>query len=181
MARENLIRGFAANQLIPKLPQKFTLLKELLIELIDTKLIRLDGATISLVERTAVLSEKAQSTFNAIRPILERDKLQPPVLHELAKSVGIPVETLEPLIKECVASGCLVRPTANRVFLPEAMNQVQRLITQLDQRMVSPCNRSEIPLELGAIGDRATRVFRQKGGDKKGRKCTISDCEEDSK
>ena len=126
-------RGFAANQLIPKLPQKFTLLKELLIELIDTKLIRLDGATISLVEHTAVLSEKAQSTFNAIRPILERDKLQPPVLHELAKSVGIPVETLEPLIKECVASGCLVRPTANRVFLPEAMNQVQRLITQLDQ------------------------------------------------
>ena len=27
----------------------------------------------------------------------------------------------------------LVRPTANRVFLPETMNQVHRLITQLDQ------------------------------------------------
>ena len=126
-------RGFAANQLIPRLPQGFTLLKALLIEMIDTQLIRLDGAMISLAGHMAALSEKAQRALDAVSPVLRRHGLQPPVLHDLAKEVGIPVKPLELLLKECAAAGCLVRPTDNRFFLPDAIDQVHQLVAALDE------------------------------------------------
>ena len=125
-------RGFAANQLTPKLPQRFTLLKELLVEMINAKLIRLDGAMISLAGHTAALSEKAQRALDAVSPVLKRQGLQPPVLHDLAKEVGIPVKSLESLLKECAAANYLVRPTDNRFFLPDAIDRVHQLVTALD-------------------------------------------------
>ena len=54
-------RGFAANQLTPKLPARFTLLKELPVEMINAKLIRLDGAKISLAGHTAALPGAARA------------------------------------------------------------------------------------------------------------------------
>jgi len=125
-------RGFAANQLTPKLPQRFTLLKELLVEMISAKLIRLDGAMISLAGHTAALSEEARRALDAVSPVLKRQGLQPPVLHDLATEVGIPVKSLESLLKECAAANYLVRPTDNRFFLSDAIDQVHQLVTALD-------------------------------------------------
>ena len=124
-------RGFAANQLTPKLPQRFTLLKELLVEMINAKLIRLDGAMISLAGHTAALSDKAQRA-RCRQPGVKRHGLQPPVLHDLAKEVGIPVKQLESFLKECAAADRLIRPTDNRFFLPDAIDQVHQLVTALD-------------------------------------------------
>ena len=65
---------------------------------------------ISLAGHTAALSKKRALDMT----VLKRHGLQPPVLHDLAKEVGIPVKPLESLLKECAAADRLIRPTDNR-------------------------------------------------------------------
>ena len=50
----------------------------------------------------------------------------------ISRKKGIPVKPLESLLKECTAADCLIRPTDNRFFLPDAIDQVHQLVTALD-------------------------------------------------
>ena len=59
---------------------------------------------------------------------------RPPVLHDLAKTLSMPVKSLEKVLIRCVLTGNLARPVKNRFFLPEALDQLrQRLIDTADE------------------------------------------------
>ena len=126
-------RGFAATQLAPHLPRGFALLKPLLLSMINEGSLAIDGAQIRLPQHEAQLSDSAQSYLALAAPILEKNLLQPPVLHELATMINRSVIDLESALKECVAQGYLVHPTVNRFMLPAAMSEFESLIKSLDQ------------------------------------------------
>ena len=71
------------------------------------------------------LSRKEQSIFDSILPLLEKEPTKPPVLHDLAKSLNLPVRELEKILNQVVKTGQLVRPLKNRYFLPKAMETLK--------------------------------------------------------
>ena len=66
-----------------------------------------------------------------MRPLLEQEGLQPPVISELAKSVNLPPAALEKLLTECVKQGLLVRPVKNRFFLADTLQRIRVLAQQV--------------------------------------------------
>lgn len=126
-------KGFAASQLTPLLPKGFQLLKPLLLSMIEEGQIAIDGAQIRRPQHEVQLSSMASAYLQRAKPFLEKHPLQPPVLHELAAHLSAPVNDLEKALKECAASGLLIRPTENRFLLPTAMDEFKRLVDDLDR------------------------------------------------
>lgn len=66
------------------------------------------------------LSSAEKELFDAVRPLI--DSTKPPVLHDLAKSIGKDPKSVEKSLNRVVKTGQLARPVKNRYFLPEMMD-----------------------------------------------------------
>ena len=66
------------------------------------------------------LNQKELAIFEQVHPLIESTK--PPVLHDLAKSVGESPKALEKILNQVVKTGQIIRPAKNRYFLPEMMD-----------------------------------------------------------
>lgn len=85
------------------------------------------GAGIKLEGASAALWEKVKTRMSV-------DKLRPPVLHELAKDLDMAPKQLEKQLSVLVGTGQLVRPVANRFYLPEAVEELAQLLRTLAAR-----------------------------------------------
>jgi selenocysteine-specific elongation factor len=79
------------------------------------------------------MSSAAANLWKKVEPILNADPIRPPVVHDLAKTVNLPPKALDKLLLELTKLGCLVKPVANRYFLPEGMTQLEQLASDTAQ------------------------------------------------
>lgn len=91
------------------------------------------GNVYSHPDFTVTLSEAASQTFDRTRPILAKHSTKPPVLHDLAAELDMPVKQLEKDLMECVKSELLSRPVKNRFFLPEAVKELRMLLFRANE------------------------------------------------
>jgi selenocysteine-specific elongation factor len=93
------------------------------------KRLSLAGNLYRLPSHAAQLSPALASLWARIEPLLAADITKPPVLHELAKQLNMQPIAATKLLNQLVGAGILVRPVANRYFLPAGLEQLrQRLI-----------------------------------------------------
>jgi selenocysteine-specific elongation factor len=93
----------------------------------DSKLVKKAGH-FALPGHKGELSTQEQSLWQKVEPHLTRDSTKPPVLHELAKTLGVQPKQLEKVLARCVQIGLVTRPVQNRFFLPEALVELKRVM-----------------------------------------------------
>jgi selenocysteine-specific elongation factor len=121
--------GIEISRAIALLPHQPPFATDLLEQLVKQGLLNKNGATLSVKDFNARLSEPAQKSLDLVLPLISADSRKPPVLHDLAKTTRIPAKQLERNLMECVKAGSLVRPVANRFYQPEAVEALKNLIT----------------------------------------------------
>lgn len=77
------------------------------------------------------LDQKEMKVWEAVLPLLQADLIKPPVLHDLAASVGEDPKQLEKILKQVIKTGQLVRPVKNRFFLVEAIDELKQWLHQV--------------------------------------------------
>ncbi|MFT5561032.1 MAG: selenocysteine-specific elongation factor [Litorivivens sp.] len=115
------------SQLRQALGIRESFLKLILNQLLTAGEISVQGNQISPAGKQAELSKPAAALWQKVEPILQREGLQPPVIHDLAKQVNLPPAALEKLLDGCVKQGLLVRPVKNRFFLTQSLDQIRQL------------------------------------------------------
>ena len=89
------------------------------------------GARFKLTDHDVALAGPELALWKKVEPILKQEPLKPPVLHELAKKVNLPVAATDKLLGNCVKFGLVLKPVKNRFFLPEAINQLKQTAMNL--------------------------------------------------
>ena len=102
--------------------------------LIKDKRLALAGNLYRLPNHAAQLSQPLISLWTSVEPILAKDPTKPPVLHELAKQINMEPVPASKLLNQLVGAGFLVRPVANRYFLPAGVERLRELVTETAQR-----------------------------------------------
>jgi selenocysteine-specific elongation factor len=108
------------------LGQRQALLQLVLDDLLSEKKLSTSAGKYALPESEPELSKPAATLWQKVRPILQQDPLQPPVISELAKQMNLPPAALEKLLSECVKQGLVVRPVKNRFFVSEVLVQLRQ-------------------------------------------------------
>ncbi|MFT7685513.1 MAG: selenocysteine-specific elongation factor [Candidatus Azotimanducaceae bacterium] len=121
------------NQLANLIQLPKALYKHILVDLIGKKLILQDGQSVQLVGQQKQMSKSEQTFWDSIKPILNRDPLKPPVLHELSKMVQLPPIQVDKQLKNCIAYGVVLKPVKNRFFLPEAISTLKEMVIALSK------------------------------------------------
>ena len=117
-------KGLSLNQLSQFLPRKFNIVEVIVKQLVAANELIMAGNTFQRPGFSLQLSTEAEVLWVKVEPILARNRTKPPVLHDLAKELAIEPKSLEKLLGECLQTGLLVRPVANRYFLPVAMQDL---------------------------------------------------------
>lgn len=107
------------------------LTQAILIQLVSNNdMKRLDGGY-ALKSASINLTKEEQNIWRQVRRVLEESAFGPPVLIELARQVGVSLKALDKVILRLVKIGVLIRPTRNRVFLPEKLREMESLLQQV--------------------------------------------------
>ena len=77
------------------------------------------------------LKQAEQLLWQKVESLLKENPLKPPVLHDLAKRVNLPVKTLEQHLSSCIRFKLVVRPIKNRFFLPGAIEWLKQTAINL--------------------------------------------------
>lgn len=117
----------SAAKLRQTLAVRENLLKLVIQQMKATGQVDVNGNEISIPGKSNSLPAPAAKLMEKVKPILQREGLQPPVLHELAKQVNLPAPAVEKLLDSCVKQGILVRPVKNRFFLLDTMQEIRLL------------------------------------------------------
>ena len=79
------------------------------------------------------MSEAARQAWQKAEPLLRENIMRPPVLHDLAKTMDMPPDSLAKMLDEAVKLGVLVRPLKNRYFVPEGVDALKALVVQVSE------------------------------------------------
>lgn len=118
--------GLPLNQIAAMMRQlPAPLLDRAIDTLLKTEDLQQHGNLLNRPGQGVQLNEREIATLGRIMPLLEEDPTKPPVLHDLAKSVGQDAKALEKVLNQVVKTGQLVKPVKNRFFLPSAIEQLK--------------------------------------------------------
>ncbi len=123
--------GITEPQLLGQVDLPRTLLKSATEQLFkDRKLFQV-GNKIKLADHRVEIAGPEKSLWQKVEPILRKDPMRPPVVHELAKAVNLPPAAVDKLLNNCVKFGLIMKPTKNRFFLPEAIDSFKQFALDL--------------------------------------------------
>ncbi|MEO2177601.1 MAG: selenocysteine-specific translation elongation factor [bacterium] len=123
--------GITEPQLLGQVDLPRTLLKSATEQLVkDRKLFQV-GNKIKLADHRVEIAGPEKSLWQKVEPILRKDPMRPPVVHELAKAVNLPPAAVDKLLNNCVKFGLIMKPTKNRFFLPEAIDSFKQFALDL--------------------------------------------------
>lgn len=131
-------QGIAEPQLSAELnwPGTHAVLQALLNRLITSGELVRTGTSLHTPAHRAQLSPTEKKFLESIRPLLQQAGRVPPRTRELVDATGIPLPTLEAILKETTRSGNLVKVAHNRHYLPETILELaeftERLARQSD-------------------------------------------------
>ncbi len=106
------------------------LLERVVSDLLRDNKLEQQGNQYRLPGQGVQLNAREQATLEKALPLLGDDSLKPPVLHDLAKTLGQDPKSLERILVQAVKAGMLIRPVKNRFFLPEAMQTLRAMVTE---------------------------------------------------
>jgi len=106
------------------------LLETVVRQLLDQNKLEQQGNQYRLPGQGVQLNAREQATLEKALPLLEADSLKPPVLHDLAKTLGQDPKSLEKILVQAVKAGMLIRPVKNRFFLPDAMQMLKAMVAE---------------------------------------------------
>ena len=106
-------------------------------QLVDTAVITRDGQLYKLTQYAPSLSPAAQKFWEKLEPLLTDEPTKPPVIHDLAKRLGLPPTAVEKLLDNLLKAGLIVRPVKNRVFLPRAVSALKQQAIALAEKSVN--------------------------------------------
>jgi selenocysteine-specific elongation factor len=96
--------------------------------------LNISGSLYSLPGHNVELSKEDTELWKKLEPLLAKEPTKPPVTHDLAKMLSMPVKALESAMSHCAKVGYLVRPVQNRFMLPEALDELKQiLINSVDE------------------------------------------------
>ncbi len=98
--------------------------------LIKDKHLSLDGNLYRLPNHAAQLSPPLISLWARVEPLLAQEPTKPPVLHELAKQLSMEPIAATKLLNQLVGAGFLLKPVANRYFLPAGLERLRELVIE---------------------------------------------------
>ena len=123
-------RGISAAEARRLLPRRCSLHRALLDDLVASERLSGKGKQYSLPGYVATVSDEAEKIWAAAEPLLREGGIRPPVLHDLAATLGQEPKRVDRALKECMKAGYVFRPVENRYFVPEAMNELRELLRE---------------------------------------------------
>ncbi len=133
----------------------------------------LSKQTVRLKSAATSLSKPLQQLWRELEPLMKKDPLRPPVVHDLAREMRRQPRALEQQLAELASHSLLVRPTKNRFYLPSAVAELQDHVVKLgsggpftaaDYRDITGLGRN-LAIELLEYFDRTGITYRT--GDKR--------------
>lgn len=86
---------------------------------------------IQLPQHRPMLAPADAELWRRVEPMIDRQPLRPPTLHELAAALGEDPKTLESMLVRALRLGLLVRVAPNRFFRPDALRRLGEIVTSL--------------------------------------------------
>jgi len=126
-------KGLSSNQLARFLPRSNSIAEVMVKQLVDADELIMAGNILQRPGFSAQLSTQAKILWDKVEPILNRNLTKPPVLHDIAKELAITPKALEKSLGECLQTGLLIRPVANRYFVPGAIQELTELLFEAAQ------------------------------------------------
>ena len=123
--------GPAELQLISRTQLPEALVRFAIQIMVQKKKLEQRGNKLKLPNYRLEIAGPEKSLWMKVGPMLKKDMLKPPVLHELAKAVNLPPAAVEKLLTNCLKFGLVVRPVKNRFFLPEAIQTLKKISIEL--------------------------------------------------
>jgi selenocysteine-specific elongation factor len=99
--------------------------------LVSSARVARDGAVLRLPEHSARRSPADEALWKRVRPLLEKDTLKAPVVHDLATALNLNHTLLEAFLIRASKQGLVVKVSAKRYFLPQAMTRFEQLVREL--------------------------------------------------
>jgi selenocysteine-specific elongation factor len=90
-----------------------------------------DGAVLRLPQHSARRSAADDALWKRVQPLLERDTLKAPVVHDLATALNLNHTLLEAFLIRIAKQGVVVKVSAKRYFLPSAMARFEQTVRDL--------------------------------------------------
>ncbi|MCC6707469.1 MAG: selenocysteine-specific translation elongation factor [Gammaproteobacteria bacterium] len=90
-----------------------------------------DGAVLRLPGHSARRSPADDALWKRVQPLLAGDAMKAPVVHDLATALNHNVSLLEAFLIRVAKQGLVVKVSAKRYFLPEAMARFEQLVREL--------------------------------------------------
>ncbi len=90
-----------------------------------------DGAVLRLPQHSARRSAADDALWKRVQPLLERDTLKAPVVHDLATALNLNHTLLEAFLIRIAKQGVVVKVSAKRYFLPLAMARFEQKVRDL--------------------------------------------------
>ena len=112
---------------------------QLLDSLIREKRIERDGNRVSLPGTIVKLGDPETFLWQKIKPMLEEQPLQPPVLHDLAKRLDRDIIAIQSVIPALLEAKLVWKPVKNRIFLPEARKVMEDYLFHLSSATDDGC------------------------------------------
>ena len=90
-----------------------------------------DGAVLRLPAHSAQRSAADEALWKRVLPLFKREDLKAPVVHDLATLLNINHTLLEAFLIRAAKQGLVVKVSAKRYFLPDAMSHLEQLVREL--------------------------------------------------
>ncbi|MGB8363976.1 MAG: selenocysteine-specific translation elongation factor [Rhizomicrobium sp.] len=102
-----------------------------LAEAATEELVVLDGACIRLKSHRPYLADADQHLWDKLHKLLQSTRLRPPHVGALADSFALPQKDMESCLVRFEQFGLLTRVAKNRFFLPDTIDQLRVIATEL--------------------------------------------------
>ncbi|MDA1371422.1 MAG: selenocysteine-specific translation elongation factor [Proteobacteria bacterium] len=99
--------------------------------MINDATIKRTGTLLHLPDHVSILSQEEQQFLGKVRPLLIKAGNVPPRTRELVELTGIPLRSLEQILKQVTLAGNLIKVADNRYYLPETIMALAELTEQL--------------------------------------------------
>lgn len=89
------------------------------------------GSTWAVPGHAIRLTLQEENLWRRIQPLLADTPTRPPVVHDIARQLNQAPAGVQQLLIQCVHVGYVIRPVANRFFLPEGLGELARLVRKV--------------------------------------------------
>ena len=127
--------GLSAEEISQRLPGLDTQVVELAIKELQGKQLAQTGHVWHLGTHQTLMPLPLKNHWRRLQKTLAENPCQPPVVHNLARQLGLPVKEVQQCLLQAARQGLLIKVADNRYLLPEGL---QELAVEADRLAAGP-------------------------------------------